>query len=387
MECEMNGASLDVDSDFAYMLTLLPSGWQEKAKELGALRRRRGIPDAETLLRLLLIHLAEGVSLRQTAVLASQANIARVSDVAIMDRLSQSGEWFRWMNTALLESMKIRGIDHVFDTRRRIRLVDATMISEPGPTGSSWRVNYAIELPSLNCDEFVVTQPEGANQGESFLRFTIEAGDLMIGDRAYGAHSGIAHAVGHGGDVLVRFAWNNLSLSQTSGKNFNLLARLRRLHGTNVGDWDVMVGRDESTRIAGRICAIRKSRQAALAAQNKARIAARKKKHVISPHTLETAKYIFVFTTMPREELSAVNALEMYRGRWQIELTFKRLKSILGVGHLRKTDPETIRSWMQGKLFVALLIELLRTQAQSFSPWGYPITSSGTTEAEALCLA
>jgi len=374
----MVAESIDVDSDFAYLLALLPEGWQEKAKELGALRRRRGIPDAETLLRLLLIHLAEGVSLRQTAILASQSKFAHVSDVAIMDRLNQSGEWFRWMNSSLLELMNVRASEHVFGTNRRVRLVDATMISEPGPTGSSWRINYAIELPSLHCDEFIVTEPRGANQGESFLRFVIAAGDLMIGDRAYGVHSGISHVVLCGGDVLVRFAWNNLPLYLPSGEDFNLFAHLRLLHGTEVGDWCVVIGRDESTRIPGRICAIRKSRQAALAAQKKARIAARKKKHKVSPETLEAAKYIFVFTTMRSDDLSAVNTLEMYRGRWQIELTFKRLKSILGVGHLRKSDPEAIRSWMQGKLFVALLIELLRTHAESFSPWGYPITHGGT---------
>jgi hypothetical protein len=105
------------------------------------------------------------------AVLTSQANVARASDVAIMDRFSKSGEWFRWMNSTLLESMKVLGIDHVFDTLRRIGLVDAAMITEPRPIGSSWCDNYAIELPSLNFDEFVVTQPEGANQDESFLRF------------------------------------------------------------------------------------------------------------------------------------------------------------------------------------------------------------------------
>jgi hypothetical protein len=373
MESKMLEESIDVDSDFAYLLTLLPAGWQEKAKELGALRRRREIPDAETLLRLLLIHLAEGVSLRQTAVLASQSKIANVSDVAVMARLKQSGDWFRWMNISLLESLHLRASEHVFGTKRRVRLVDATMISEPGPTGSSWRLNYAIELPSLHCDEFIVTEPRGANQGESFLRFAIEAGDLMIGDRGYGKHSGISHVVSCGGDVLVRFAWNLLPLYLPSGEDFNLFAHLRRLHGTDVGDWSVMIGRDEATRVSGRICAIRKSRQAARAAQRKARAAARKKKHTVSAETLEAAKYIFVFTTVPRDELPAINALEIYRGRWQIELTFKRLKSILGVGHLRKYDPEATRSWMQGKLFVALLIETLRVHAETFSPWGYVI--------------
>lgn len=371
--------TLTVDSDFPYLLTLLPDGWQDQARLLGALQRRRGIPDAEALLRLLLIHLAEGASLRQTAVLAAESGIAFVSDVAIKDRLKQSGEWFRWMNCALMQSWTGESAEHVFGTQHRVRLVDATSITEPGPTGSSWRVNYAVELPSLRCDEFVITRPNGVEQGESFLRFAITPGDLLVGDRAYGMYPGIAHVVSHNGAVLVRFGWNLLSLFESTGEPFNLFAHLRRLHGTQVGDWDVEIGKDAATRIRGRVCALRKTRQAAAAAQKKARIAARKKGHAVRPETLEAAKYIFVFTTLSAEQLPAVHALEMYRGRWQIELVFKRLKSLLGIGHLRKVDPEASRSWVQGKLFVALLIERLRTYAESFSPWGYPLERRNAT--------
>lgn len=81
--------------DFDYLLTFLPSGWQEKAKELKALRRCRKIPDAETLLHVLLLHLAEGCSLRETATRLSHGGIAELSDVAILDRLRGSSEWLR----------------------------------------------------------------------------------------------------------------------------------------------------------------------------------------------------------------------------------------------------------------------------------------------------
>jgi len=62
----------------------------------------------------------------------------------------------------------------------------------------------------------------------------------------------------------------------------------------------------------------------------------------------------------------------MYRGRWQVELAFKRLKSILGLGHLKKTDEEVAKAWLQGKLLVAFLIEALIASAERFFPWGYP---------------
>ena len=58
-------------SDWEIVLRMLPQGWQDKARELGALRRCREFRDAATLLRVLLIHLAEGCSLRETAVRAA----------------------------------------------------------------------------------------------------------------------------------------------------------------------------------------------------------------------------------------------------------------------------------------------------------------------------
>ena len=63
----------------------------------------------------------------------------------------------------------------------------------------------------------------------------------------------------------------------------------------------------------------------------------------------------------------------MYRGRWQVEIAFKRLKSIMGLGHLKKTDIDAAKSWIHGKLFVSFLIEALIAGGESFFPWGYPL--------------
>jgi hypothetical protein len=68
--------------------------------------------------------------------------------------------------------------------------------------------------------------------------------------------------------------------------------------------------------------------------------------------------------------------LEFYRLRWQIELVFKRMKSILGVGHLPKKDPLSAQAWLEGKLFVGLLIERMIHTAEAISPWGYTLAAS-----------
>ena len=98
-----------------------------------------------------------------------------------------------------------------------------------------------------------------------------------------------------------------------------------------------------------------------------------KKGHKVRPETLEAAEYTFVFTTLPADAFSPAKVLEMYRGRWQIEIVFKRLKSLLGLGHLKKTDVGLSKAWLQGKLLVAFLIEALVAAAERFFPWGYPL--------------
>ena len=365
---------LIVGEDFEYVVKLLPEGWQAKARELGALRRCRKVESAEVLLRVLLIHLAEGCSLRETALRAARGGLVQLSDVAIMDRLRLSGSWFRWMNLGLVQRWIEREPRRIYGTKRRINLVDATRIQEPGPTGSSWVLHYCIELVSLACRQWVLTDWQG--NGESFWRFDPQAEELYIADRAYGTRAGIAVFRQAGAEVLVRFALDNLPLLQPSSpKRFNLLARLRRLKATQMGDWPVEL-EYEGQRFSGRVCAIKRSRQAAQEALRRFWLSTKRKGQQPKASTLEALRYVFVFTSLSPAELSPTQALELYRGRWQIELVFKRLKSILQLGHLRKIDPDSTRSWIEGKLFVALLLESLLRQAESFFPWGFPLDSS-----------
>src|SRR3982751_6299712 len=67
------------------LLSLFPAQWRERAVESGAIERLRGFSSAEALLRTLLLHIANGLSLRETAVQAKLAHLANVSDVALLE--------------------------------------------------------------------------------------------------------------------------------------------------------------------------------------------------------------------------------------------------------------------------------------------------------------
>jgi len=77
-------------------------------------------------------------------------------------------------------------------------------------------------------------------------------------------------------------------------------------------------------------------------------------------------EYIVVVTNL-NDGITAEEILEAYRLRWQVEIYFKRLKSILDFGELPKRRPDSVIAWLNGKLMIALLIEILLSKT-SFPP-------------------
>lgn len=361
-----------IKEDWDVLTSFFPEGWENKAYETHALVRRRKIDSPATLLRVLLIHLADGKSLRTTAAYAREANLCQINDVALLHRLRCSGHWLRWMAVQLRGSIDAQATALRFAKKYRVRLVDASMISEPGSTGSDWRLHYSLNLESLHCDTFEVTD---IRTGESFTNFSVWPQDLLVGDRAYCNTRGILHVVDQSADVLVRFHSTNLPLFNYRGQRIELLNKLRTLKGTAVGDWNVYLFRNNREKVKARICAIRKSKEAIKKAKKAILKAASKKQHKVKPETLEYAEYVVLFTTVNRHRLKKADVMELYRARWQVELSFKRLKGIMDLGHLHKSDPESCKAWLYGKIFVALLVERIFQEAESFSPWGYPLRS------------
>ena len=72
------------------------------AKETRALVRRRGVPDAQALLRLALARGPGGMSLRQTAAWAHLSGVADLTDASLNDRLHQSCDFLAAIVAKLL---------------------------------------------------------------------------------------------------------------------------------------------------------------------------------------------------------------------------------------------------------------------------------------------
>ena len=123
--------------------------------------------------------------------------------------------------------------------------------------------------------------------------------------------------------------------------------------------------------VTGRVCATRKTEEAIRIAQEGIRKEARRMGRQVQPQTLEFARYVIVFTTFPVADFSSAELLEWYRLCWQVELVFKRFKSLAQLGHLPKHDDESAKAWLYGKL----LVEKLIGHATAISPWGYRLAA------------
>ena len=177
-----------------------------------------------------------------------------------------------------------------------------------------------------------------------------------MGGRGYAQARGIRHADKCGAASITRLNAAAVPLQSPKGRCFSQLPKLRRLRIGGVGEWGAVLagttGREAG--ISVRVCAIKEGQKT-------------------KSETLEVAAYIAVLTTAPADWLTADRMLGLYRARWQAEVAFKRMKSIIGLGHLSKVDPDSARTWLHGRLFVVLLTEAIVHESESFSLWGYPL--------------
>ena len=352
-----------VSQEWGHVLSLMPRDLEESCRANAALSRRRQLVCAADLLRLCLAYSLCDMSLRRVAAWAEVIGLGRLSDVAVLKRLRAAAPWLgrlvaQWLVERGLAAPALRGL---------VRLVDATTISRPGSTGTDWRLHLGLDLGAQRIVSVELTDGGG---GETLRRHRPRAGQIVVADCGYASGSGLASALERGAHVVVRGQLQHTGLRTRRGGRLDLVALLETLGPDEVADWPVAVD-DGARRWPMRLVAVKKSAAAAERARWRVADKARKNRTRPSRAALTAAQYIYVVTDLRREQASAVDVLELYRCRWQIELVFKRLKSVLALDALRAKSAALARTYLLGKILGALIVEELTGAALSFSPWGF----------------
>jgi hypothetical protein len=342
----------------------LPCDLEERARRQGFIRQVAGPLEAECWLRLILLHVAGGLSLEQSAMRAKELGWMEIGGVALFKRLIQARFWLADLAQYLLGEQQGR-LDHLGGSfPYELRIIDATDIAEPGSTGIDWRLHYSIRLPELVCDYYELTDSQGA---EKLGRFTFKAGELVLVDAGYNHRQGFAQVLEADAQVVGRWNPHGFPLEHKSGRPFAPLGQLRGLAVGQTAEWPVQFRHGQAVHPL-RLCALRKSPLAAAQSRRRVRYNAQRRGKPLGSLALKLSAYVLVLTSVPAEVLSTEAVLDLYRGRWQVELVFKRFKSLLAGGLVPKSNDASALAWMQAKMVEALLLERVLLDGQFLPP-------------------
>jgi DDE family transposase len=350
----------------------LPAGFdvEATARSRGAFTRAREIKDAETLLRLALAYGGLGMSLRETCAWAEAGEIASLRDPSLLNRLCKAAPWLGDIVAALIAE-RANGPAGRW-AGYRLRALDATSICQPGADRTTWRLHVGYDLATGQVDQLELTDLHGA---ENLQRLTYRPGDIVLADRCYTRPRDLRPVNDAGADFIVRTGWNSLRLLQPNGEPFDLFAALAaqaeqegevqvRIHEGNTED-------PPPKPLMLRLVIRRKDPEQAQAEQKRLLKDAKKRGKQPDPRSLEAAKYILLLTSLPAAVFPPTDILALYRFRWQIELAFKRFKSLAGLDQLPAKNPELARAWIYARLIVALIAERIAGQVPDSSPSGH----------------
>jgi len=348
---------------------------EASAREHGAIVRRRVVRTAAQLLRLVLAYCLSGFSLRTTAAWAEASGQASFSDVALLQRLRRCGPWLAALVSQLSGALHPEadcGAGGAEGTRP-VLAVDATAVCSPGGRDKRYRLLHTVY--DVGAQRFRTTEVTDRHQAERLDVGMVEAGEIRLGDRVYGRYRDLAAVSGADADYVVRLSATALKLTHPDGTGLRRAQVCKAAARDGLEDLPVLVQDGKGGEpLAARLLVLPLPPERAAAARRRMRKKARHWGYTASEDALATAGCLMLITSLDAGDWPAERVLSLYRRRWQVELAFKRLKSLLDLERLRAFDSTLVNAWIHAVLLVALLIDLERPSVHPGAPdsprWG-----------------
>jgi hypothetical protein len=335
---------------------VLPTNLEEKAIELCAWSRKRGVRSIADLLRALLVYASCGYSFQDLGIWATLKGVGHISATAWRKRFDKSGSWIDWLVRDMLKGEAAQSAGrHPVRGRGRIMLIDATRLKTVGGTGDDLRLHWAYDFQGGRTEQVEITDHHDA---ESLSHFHLQKGDIAVLDAGYPVPTTVQEAEKQGIDVVLRATASHLRLETDEGKVINLRERLKRQPYGETCRIEAQVKMKNGTRRAVLLIAHRLPKDLSLQAQERKRkqLRAKRGRH-FNQELVWWAGWVLLITTLDEQEWSNTEVLRLYRARWQIELIFKRLKQILNLHCISIQDWSRARIVAQLHLIVWLMQE------------------------------
>lgn len=336
---------------FDHLLDRLPAGWEELAREHHAFIRARQIKSPRELLRAVFAYGVADYSLREVAALLTRQQ-QWMSDQAVYERLCNCVDW---LETLLAQLLCEQATQVSVQTGRSLKIVDATTLNCPAARGTDYRLHLCYEPIKQSSCGVKLTDVKGA---ERFTHFAYEPADIVLGDRIYGKAKHLIKVKEQGADVVVRQSLQQLRLYTATGKVIDWQELLLKAQAVGQLLLEAYIRDPEGQQMKVFIVGQRLSEAEIEHARRQLKKSAYDKGHKTRAATLLACEWLTVLTTIGPAELSMELILQLYRVRWQIEIYFKRLKTILRLGQLRAgRGSKLAKVHLLAKMISALLIE------------------------------
>lgn len=336
------------DGKWSCIVEALPRDLEESAQHYGALIRRKKVPNALALMRMELAYALSDLSIKDVAAWAKASAVSEITGPAFFYRFRDSESWLKHVLGQVLSDQL-----EPSPTGRSLLIVDATVITGPGSTGTDWRGHVLIDPVSGRMNSVELTDAKG---GEGLSRYTVDPEIVVLGDRAYCTARGLESMEKPGANVVVRVNPHAFKVCDTNRNKIDLLSYAIAVPQAGVISWDVLipVPPDYYNWKIHKSWPLSKAKDWVPARI----VAGRTKKNEV----------IWMLTTLSRDRLSDEAVLTIYRIRWQIELLFKRLKSLLHLDALPSRNGPTSKSWLLVRFLAAALAQKMIRPAGPFSP-------------------
>ena len=357
----------DLDGFIAEVKKHLPPDFnlEVTARMRGAFKRARQVKSVAALFQLAMAYGGCGMSLRETCAWAAANGLADLADTSLLDRLCKAAPWLGDIVAALIARQAQVPVGRW--AGYRLRALDGTSICEPGADRTTWRLHVGYDLATGQADQIVLTDGHGA---ENLQRLAYRPGDIVLADRYYARPRNLRPVIAAGAHFIVRIGWNALRLTKPDGTPFDLFTALS---AQTEQEGEVPVSLDDGAAaelLQLRLVIRRKSDEEAEAEKKRLIKDAKKRGKTPDPRSLQAAHYIMLLTALPASTFPPTDVLALYRFRWQLELAFKRMKSLAGLDQLMAQKPELAQAWIYAKLIAFLIAEQNAGQVPDSPPCG-----------------
>lgn len=298
-------------------------------KKGNIIRRKRVVKSYSTLVQAAILYIVEKLSFQRLSdIMAAKYGIS-MSDTAWKKQIAKIAPAFYDVTMTYLsrksketESNNILGYSSY--------AIDATDISLEGKTGTVLRAHTVY---SLSKKAYFEAHIADIHTGESVKLHDIKANNLYFADRAYGKTPQMEYMLANNAEFIFRFSPSQVKLFKDLDCTDKIDFKQYLSDSDPVSFMDCFFkGKKRVHKIRVIISPIPKDK--AESAALKAKRKSVKKQNKLTKDTLIYAKWLFLATSLS-DSIPAEQIVSAYSTRWQIELHFKRSKSLLRFHRLR----------------------------------------------------